>query len=128
MQLRSLRLATLAAVAVLVMTGCGNATSDEQRASSSPNSLTLWTDPLYGPTMETVAEQFTAETGVPIKVEQVASELQTAFVTASQAGTGPDLVMGAHDWIGNLVQNGAIDPIPMTEEKQALFLPKAIDG
>ena len=23
--------------------------------------------------------------------------------------------MGAHDWIGNLVQNGAIDPIPMTD-------------
>ena len=32
------------------------------------------------------------------------------FVTAAQAGKGPDLVMGAHDWIGNLVQNGTIDP------------------
>ena len=36
--------------------------------------------------------------------------------------------MGAHDWIGNLVQNGAIDPIPMTDAQKAAFLPKAIEG
>ena len=54
----------------------------------------------------------------------IAKDLQTQFVTASQAGTGPDLVMGAHDWIGNLVQNGAIDPIPMTDTQKAAFLPK----
>jgi len=129
MRLRRLRLATLTAVAALVIAGCAAGGSDEQgSATASPNSLTLWTDPLYGPTMEAVAGQFTATTGVPVKVEQVASELQTVFVTASQAGTGPDLVMGAHDWIGNLVQNGTIDPIPMTAEKQDLFLPKAIEG
>jgi ABC-type glycerol-3-phosphate transport system substrate-binding protein len=29
--------------------------------------------------------------------------------------------MGAHDWIGNLVQNGAIDPIPMTDTTKNLF-------
>jgi hypothetical protein len=32
------------------------------------------------------------------------------YVTAAQAGKGPDLVMGAHDWIGNLVQNGTFAP------------------
>jgi arabinogalactan oligomer/maltooligosaccharide transport system substrate-binding protein len=38
------------------------------------------------------------------------------FVTAAQAGKGPDLVMGAHDWIGNLVQNGTIDPLQLTDD------------
>jgi len=88
MQLKRLRLATLAAVAAIALAGCGSSTSDEQSATASPGGLTLWTDPLYGPTMEAVAGQFTAETDVAVKVEQVASELQTAFVTASQAGTG----------------------------------------
>ena len=33
------------------------------------------------------------------------------------AGNGPDVVIGAHDWIGNLVQNGAIDPVQLTAEQ-----------
>lgn len=89
--------------------------------------MTLWTDAVR-PDDENVAAQFAARTGAQGNVQEVAGEVQTAFVTASQAGTGPDPVMAAHDWIGNLGQNGAIDPIPMTDEKKALFLPKAIDG
>jgi arabinogalactan oligomer/maltooligosaccharide transport system substrate-binding protein len=58
----------------------------------------------------------------------VAKELQTQFVTAAQAGKGPDLVLGAHDWIGNLVQNGTIDPLQMTAAMRARFEPLAIKG
>jgi len=61
-------------------------------------------------------------------VETVSKDLQAQFVTASQAGTGPDLVIGAHDWIGNLVQNGAIDPIPMTDATKKLFQTPAIQA
>ena len=38
-------------------------------------------------------------------------DIQTKFKTASQAGNPPDVVVWAHDVIGDLVQNGAIDPI-----------------
>jgi arabinogalactan oligomer/maltooligosaccharide transport system substrate-binding protein len=34
--------------------------------------------------------------------------------------------MGAHDWIGNLVQNGTIDPIQMTDETKAGYEDLAI--
>jgi len=61
-------------------------------------------------------------------VETVSKDLHAQFVTASQAGTGPDLVIGAHDWIGNLVQNGAIDPIPMTDATKKLFQTRAIQA
>jgi hypothetical protein len=40
----------------------------------------------------------------------------------------PDLVMGAHDWIGNLVQNGAIDPLQLTDDTRAAFNQLAIKG
>ena len=30
-------------------------------------------------------------------------------------------MVGAHDWIGNLVQNGAIDPVQLTAEQKAAF-------
>ena len=56
----------------------------------------------------------------------VPKDMQTQFVTASQAGKAPDVVMGAHDWIGNLVQNGAIDPIQMSDQVKSGFEDLAI--
>ena len=37
-------------------------------------------------------------------------------------------MVGAHDWIGNLVQNGAVDPIQLTEAQLAGFPQIAIDA
>jgi arabinogalactan oligomer/maltooligosaccharide transport system substrate-binding protein len=63
-----------------------------------------------------------------VNVQTVSKDLQTVFVTASQAGKGPDLVMGTHDWIGNLVQNGAIDPLQLTDDTRAAFNELSITG
>ena len=104
------------------------ASSGGAAQGSTEGALTIWADDLYAPIMKEVSKKFTEDNGIPVNVELIASDLQTQFVTASQAGTGPDLVMGAHDWIGNLVQNGAIDPIPMTDTQKAAFLPKSIEG
>ena len=88
---------------------------------SAEGTLTIWADDLYGPAIKTASAAFATDNGIAVDVQTVSKDLQAQFVTASQAGTGPDLVMGAHDWIGNLVQNGAIDPIPMTDATKALF-------
>jgi arabinogalactan oligomer / maltooligosaccharide transport system substrate-binding protein len=37
-------------------------------------------------------------------------------------------VMGAHDWIGNLVQNGALDLLQLTDDTRAAFNQLAIKG
>jgi ABC-type glycerol-3-phosphate transport system substrate-binding protein len=50
------------------------------------------------------ADQFGKDNGVTVTVKEIAENLQQTFVTASQQGSGPDIVIGAHDWIGNLVQ------------------------
>ena len=42
-------------------------------------------------------------------------------MTANQAGNGPDIVVGAHDWIGNLVQNSAIRPVVLSPEAEANY-------
>jgi arabinogalactan oligomer/maltooligosaccharide transport system substrate-binding protein len=97
-------------------------------AGGAAGTLTIWADDLYGPAMKTIGAKFGEENGVTVNVETVSKDLQAQFVTASQAGTGPDLVMGAHDWIGNLVQNGAIEPIPMTDATKKLFQTPAIQA
>jgi arabinogalactan oligomer/maltooligosaccharide transport system substrate-binding protein len=58
---------------------------------------------------------------VTVEVQAISKDQQTTFVTASQQGSGPDVMVGAHDWIGNLVQNGAIDPVQLSDEQKAAF-------
>ena len=84
-----------------------------------------------GPTGEEtkkLAKAFGEENGVNVTVQVVPKDLQTQFVTASQAGKAPDVVFGAHDWIGNLVQNGTIDPVQMTDETKATLRPTRDQG
>ncbi|WP_219471752.1 sugar ABC transporter substrate-binding protein [Nonomuraea rhizosphaerae] len=114
--------------------GGGGATPGGASPSAAPQSgpagtLTIWTDDKRAPAMTAAGERFTKESGVTVKVQTVAGETRQAdFVTASQGDKAPDLVMGAHDWIGNLVRNGVIDPIPMTADQTASFSPLAIKG
>lgn len=90
--------------------------------------LTIWVDGLRAPAVKQAADAFGAENGITVNTEIVAKDLQTNFVTASQAGKGPDLVLGAHDWIGNLVQNGTIDPLQLTEDVKGQFEEIALRG
>jgi len=150
MHLRKTRLAAMAGIAALALAACGGgssttasstsaagATSGGDAATSasagapaggSAGTLTIWADDLYGPAIKAASAPFAAENGITVDVQTVSKDLQAQFVTASQAGTGPDLVMGAHDWIGNLVQNGAIDPIPITDTTKNLFQKPAIQA
>jgi arabinogalactan oligomer / maltooligosaccharide transport system substrate-binding protein len=63
---------------------------------------------------------------VTVQVQAISKDQQTTFVTASQQGSGPDVMVGAHDWIGNLVQNGAIDPVRLSATQSAAITPNAL--
>jgi arabinogalactan oligomer/maltooligosaccharide transport system substrate-binding protein len=76
--------------------------------------------------LKTFKSQFEKDTGVTVDIQAISKDQQTTFVTASQQGSGPDIMVGAHDWIGNLVQNGAIDPVQMTDGQKASFADVAI--
>ena len=108
--------------AALVLAACGGGSDDDSSSdgggdtpAASGGDLLIWIG--TGPRRrghEDVAAAFGEENGVNVKVEVVPGDkLQANFVTASQAGKAPDVVFGAHDWIGNLVQNGTIDPIQL---------------
>jgi arabinogalactan oligomer/maltooligosaccharide transport system substrate-binding protein len=90
--------------------------------------VVIWADDKRAAVLSKFAGDFSARSGFDLKVQAISKDQQTNFVTASQAGKGPDIMVGAHDWIGNLVQNGTIDPIQLTDEQKAAFNPLAIKG
>lgn len=135
MDLRRLRLAAAAAAVTLIAAGCGGDDTPTSGGSTSGTSapagggtLVIWADDKRAPVLKEASARFTEQTGVTVDVQAVSKDLQVNFVTAAQAGEGPDLVLGAHDWIGNLVQNGTIDPIQMTDDQKGAFDEKAIQG
>src|SRR4249920_1753043 len=100
------RIIAVAAACMLLAAGCSSGSGSG--GSGDGVALTIWADDKYSRAIKESAVKWGAENDVKVNVQAVSKDLQTNFVTASQAGKGPDLVMGAHDWIGNLVQNGTI--------------------
>ncbi|MFC7545097.1 extracellular solute-binding protein [Plantactinospora sp. GCM10030261] len=128
-----MRIRTAGVVAVfglaLAATGCGgdgNEPAANESSQAAGGKLVIWADDKRTAALQPFAEKFGAENGVTVEVQAVSKELQTNFVTASQQGSGPDVVVGAHDWIGNLVQNGAIEPVQLSSEQKSAFNETAV--
>src|SRR5215211_1146041 len=107
MGVRRTTLALLMAGLMLLLAGCGAGGGAPDSGSGGGVSLTIWADDKYSRAIKESAARWGQENDVQVNVQAISKDLQTVFVTAAQAGKGPDL-MGTHDWIGNLVQNGTI--------------------
>ncbi|MEU1888228.1 maltose ABC transporter substrate-binding protein [Micromonospora sp. WMMD987] len=130
MRIRTAGVVTVLGLA-LAASGCGGDTSNDEPAAkattpAASGKLVIWADDKRTAALKPFAEKFGRDNGVTVEVQAVSKDLQTNFVTASQQGSGPDVVVGAHDWIGNLVQNGAIDPVQLAAEQKSGFNETAI--
>ena len=106
----------------------GAAPSAESSSGAAPSAgsakLVIWADEKRAAAIKPLAAAWATENGVTVEVEAVAKDLTTKFKTASQAGNPPDVVVWAHDVIGDFIQNGAIDPITMPDT--SMFDPLAV--
>jgi arabinogalactan oligomer / maltooligosaccharide transport system substrate-binding protein len=119
-------IAAVAAVALLAA-GCGDGNKAKPAASKAAGgTLTIWADDQRAAALKPFADKFGKDNGVTVTVQAISKDLQTTFVTASQSGKGPDIVVGAHDWIGNLVQNGTIDPVQLSDSQKSGFADVAL--
>ena len=75
-------------------------------------SIRIWADDTRAPILVELGDAFTAEYGVGLIVEQVA-DIRDQFVIAAPAGEGPDIIIGAHDWLGQLVASGLLAPMDL---------------
>jgi arabinogalactan oligomer/maltooligosaccharide transport system substrate-binding protein len=88
--------------------------------------LVIWTDDVRQKPLEGPAQKWGEAQGITVAVQAVSDDLQDAFVTADQLGNGPDVVVGANDWIGNLVQNASIVPVTIPDTSD--FAQSALDA
>ena len=112
---------SIAAASALVLSGCAaetaeptaSATSSETESAAPADPIVVWGDDLEVAALEDVALQFEADTGIPVVlVDQKAAGVRESFV-AAPAAESPDIVLGAHDWQGELVSNGLLAPLEL---------------
>jgi arabinogalactan oligomer/maltooligosaccharide transport system substrate-binding protein len=121
----------VAVVASLALAGCsaGNAGAgggDSTAAASS--TLTVWVDAERVDALKDAAAAYQEKTGVEVNlVSKDVAKIKDDFIQQAPTGKGPDVVMGAHDWLGELVTNGVVSPIELGD-KAADFLPVAINA
>ena len=88
--------------------------------------LTIWADDKRAAAIKPLAQQWATDNGVTVEVQAITENLTTQFKTASQQGTGPDIVVWAHDAVADFVQNSAIEPVTMPDT--SMFDPLAVKG
>jgi maltose/maltodextrin transport system substrate-binding protein/arabinogalactan oligomer/maltooligosaccharide transport system substrate-binding protein len=55
-------------------------------------------------------------------------DIRNNLVLGGPAGNGPDIIIGAHDWLGQLHSGGLLAPIELPEEIAANFNPLALQA
>ena len=103
----------------------GNTTPSTNSSADSSNgggetsaTLTIWADDTRYAQVQTLAEDFTASSGVAVNVvKKSESDMDTEFTTQVPTGNGPDLIVMAHDKLGALVANNVVAPVDLGEAK-----------
>ena len=119
---------TVAAVEATATTApVAEATATKVKGEGSKEGvLTLWVSKVAIPAVSGVAADFTAKYNVQVSVQELDfGAIRDDLKTAGPAGEGPDIIVGAHDWLGELVSNGLLEPLDLGA-KAASFDPVAI--
>lgn len=121
----------VAVVASLALAGCSAGTAGAgagDGTASASSTLTVWVDAERVDALKDAAAAYKEKTGVEVNlVSKDNAKIKDDFIQQAPTGKGPDVVMGAHDWLGELVTNGVVSPIELGD-KAADFLPVAINA
>ena len=105
----------VAVAASLALAGCsGGSTSNDSKAASGSETLTVWVDADRAAVLKEAAAAFTKESGVTVKlVQKDFAKIQEEFIAQVPTDKGPDVTIAAHDWLGNFVSNGVVQPVEL---------------
>jgi len=119
---RSILLATTAGLA-LSLAACGgggtteettSAATGETSAAAAGGSIVVWVDQNREAAVSAAADKFTADTGTAVElVIKNFDDIRAEFAAQVPTGEGPDITVGAHDWLGEFTKNGVVAPVEL---------------
>lgn len=126
------------ATAIVALSACSSGTAPSSAPASAETSaaaadysgttLTVWVDDTRMAATEAAAKAFEAATNAKVElVKKNFADIQADFTSQVPTGKGPDITIGAHDWLGNLIQNGVVSPIELGDKAND-FEPVAIQA
>lgn len=99
-------------LAIAIFAGALSLTACAATPDPKVKALTVWVDELEAKALETTAKDFEKDTGVKINLV-VNADARGNFLASANSADGPDIVAGAHDWLGDLVANQVVEPIDL---------------
>jgi arabinogalactan oligomer/maltooligosaccharide transport system substrate-binding protein len=139
MKRNKLRYLVILVLLSLVVTACGggsNTASDSPEATEAPIEtlaapattspppvkLVVWAEEKVATALDPLVGAYEAAAGVDIEVVVYDfGAIRTDVQTAGPAGEGPDVFLGAHDWVGELAANGVVAPLDLGSVASDLF-------
>lgn len=119
-----------AAVLTLGLAACGSTTGteadkpaeDKTTEATTDAALTIWVDDNRQTVIEDVAKKFEEATGnkVAVVVKDF-GKIKDEFQTQVSNGEGPDITIGAHDWLGTFVANGTVSPLELGDKAAGFY-------
>ncbi|MDR3203023.1 MAG: extracellular solute-binding protein [Bifidobacteriaceae bacterium] len=111
----------------LTLTSCAGSSdppgsqTDQSGCTGDLGTLTLWVDDTREVALANAAAQFKAEQCVTVSlVKKNFDDMRQDFVSQVAAGEGPDITVGANDWLGEFMSNGVVAPIDLTAVESKL--------
>lgn len=97
--------------------------------AKSSEKLVMWTSNEHiRDAVNSVAKNFEKDYGVKVDVVVLNKNVTARFQTAAMAGKGPDILVWAHDVVGELAVSGLIEPVSMPKSLGKQFIPVALDA
>src|SRR5688572_27170634 len=117
-----------AIVATLGLAGCSTGSGENDPAEAAGGTLTVWVDAERVDALQAAADAYSEETGVEVElVGRDNATIKDDFIQQVPTGEGPDIVMGAHDWLGELTTNGVVAPLELGDSAEG-YLDVAIQA
>jgi maltose/maltodextrin transport system substrate-binding protein len=86
--------------------------------------LLIWMDSDRGYALELIAKKFENDFGLKVTIE-APEKITDSFQIAAQAAKGPDIVIWAHDKLGEWADAGLIAPVEVSDELLNKFFRKS---
>jgi arabinogalactan oligomer/maltooligosaccharide transport system substrate-binding protein len=120
---RTTKVGAAAASLALLLAACSSGSDTGTSASEAPASsapaagsgtFTIWADEVRSVPLKAECDKFAEANGITCEVVQIDfGDIRAKVVQGNQTGDVPDLFVGAHDWLGELVTNGVVTPFDL---------------